>query len=109
MLAEVSCGGDFTVSSPGTFSSIGSGPEPVTGDEGFSSAATTCSVGSSIPAGSAVEGSSVRTEEIPDGGSAGTVSLTGVLGDIVSSSTGEVGNSAELDDFNGNLNFLESA
>jgi len=48
----------------------------------------------------------VRTEEIPDGGSAGTVSLTGVLGDIVSSSTGEAGNSDELDDFNGNLNLL---
>jgi hypothetical protein len=54
-------------------------------------------------------GSSVRTVEIAEDGSVGTVSLIGVLGDIVSIPNGDGGNSPELDDFNGNLNCLSSA
>jgi hypothetical protein len=53
-------------------------------------------------------GPSVRTAEIEEGGSAGTVSLNGVLGEIVSFSfwIGELDDSVELDDLRGNLNLL---
>ena len=94
--------------------SVGSGPSADTSGKVSSAEATWWCVCSSSCVGPAEVGSSVRTPEM-DWGSVGTVSLTGVFGDIVSISFGvkadssellDNGYSPELDDFRGNLNFL---
>jgi hypothetical protein len=110
--AALIAGESASTSASGSDSFMGRGPSLLIGSIVVSSAAAD---GTVAPSASEVDrsvdetGSSVRTVEIAEDGSVGTVSLIGVLGDIVSIPSGDDGNSPELDDFNGNLNCLSSA